>query len=421
MASASTHSRLFGIVFKTVAALASIGAALVSILTFAKSEGIYRGSILPASDAGWVKLQPAADTATAIGDTIHFAAAVTDTRGVLLQGADITWSTGDSAIARVRGDGTVIATGAGETAVIATVGRAIGQARVVVRQVVAALQFPRGEGLTLAQGSDLPLTARALDHRGQAILDRRVAWRASDTTVLTIDSLGRAAGVAPGTSQVSALVDGLTASGMVTVTPVLGFLVPFAPPAEHALPGATLPDAVALRALSRQSRPMAGVLVRVHAVDGAGIAAGAVAPDTARSDADGVVRVRWTVGATPGRQYLVAEAEPLDTPLRIPIEVEPTAANTRLAPIDDPGSGTVESALPHPVGVRVTDSAGRPLPDIPVRWVALTGSAAARGTRTDSAGEARADWTLGRRAGIERLRVNVGSGRLVPPLELTAT
>ncbi|MFI5236296.1 MAG: hypothetical protein ACHQXA_11340, partial [Gemmatimonadales bacterium] len=314
MTTASTHSRLFGIIFKTAAALVSIGAALVSILTFAKSEGLYRGSILPPSDAGWVKLEPAADTATAIGDTIHFAAAVTDTKGVLLQGADITWTTGDSAIARIRSDGRVIATGAGETAVIATVGGAIGRARVVVRQLVAALQLPRADGLTLAQGADLPLTARVLDRRGRVVTDRRVAWRAADTTVLTIDSLGHATGVAPGSSQISALVDGLTANATVTVTPVLGSLVRFVPAADHALPGATLPDAVAIRALSRQSRPMAGVLIRLHAVDGAGIAAGTVAPDTARSDADGVIRIGWTVGPRPGRQYLVAEAEPLDTP-----------------------------------------------------------------------------------------------------------
>ncbi|MFI5236011.1 MAG: hypothetical protein ACHQXA_09890, partial [Gemmatimonadales bacterium] len=106
---------------------------------------------------------------------------------------------------------------------------------------------------------------------------------------------------------------------------------------------------------------------------------------------------------------------------RIPIEVEPITANTRLTAIDDPATGPVTAALPRPVGIRVTDAAGRPLPDIPVRWVALAGTANARGTRTDSAGEARADWTLGRKAGMERLRVSVGSGRLVPPIDLMAT
>ncbi|MGB7212641.1 MAG: Ig-like domain-containing protein [Gemmatimonadales bacterium] len=405
--------------FKVVATLASIGAALVSILTFAKSEGIYRGSILPATDAGWVRLEPSADTATALGDTLRFAAAVTDTRGLLLQGADIVWSTPDSGIVRVRSDGTALAVGPGETSIIATVGHAVGKARVVVRQAVAAVQLPSVDGLSLAQGSSLPLIARTLDGRGHAIADRRPIWRVADTTVLSVDSTGRANGISPGTSRITATVDGLAAAASVTVTPVLGALALFAPSAERALPGTTLPDPVSIRTLTRQRRPMGGILVKFHAVDATGLAAGSIAPDTARSDADGVVRVYWTVGDRPGQQLLVAEAEPLDTALRVPIEVEPVAANTRLAATDDRPTGTIGLPLSRPLGIRVTDSAGRPLPGVPVRWTALQGAAVARSARTDSAGEARVDWTLGAKAGLQRLRATVGSGRLVPPIDLT--
>lgn len=405
--------------FKVVAALASVGAALVSILTFAKSEGIYRGSILPATDAGWVRLEPTTDTATALGDTLRFAAAVTDTRGLLLQDADIAWSTSDSGVARVRPDGTALAVGPGEASIIATVGHAVGKARVVVHQTVAAIQLPSVDGLSLAQGSSVPLVVRTLDGRGHAIAGRRPIWRVADTTVLSVDSTGRASGISPGTSQITATVDGLAATATVTVTPVLGGLALFATAAERALPGTTLPDPVAVRTLTRQGRPMGGVLVKFHAVDAAGLAAGSVAPDTARSDADGVVRVHWTVGDRPGRQLLVAEAEPLDTALRVPIEVEPVAANTRLAATEDRPTGTIGLPLSRPLGIRVTDSAGRPLPGVPVRWTALQGTAIARSARTDSAGEAQVDWTLGAKAGLQRLRAAVGSGRLVPPIDLT--
>jgi hypothetical protein len=54
------------------------------------------------------------DTATALGDTVHFAATVTDRNGsILVVRADLT--TGDLTIAMVLQDGSVIARGPGRT------------------------------------------------------------------------------------------------------------------------------------------------------------------------------------------------------------------------------------------------------------------------------------------------------------------
>jgi hypothetical protein len=62
---------------------------------------------------------------------------------------------------------------------------------------------------------------------------------------------------------------------------------------------------------------------------------------------------------------------------------------------------------------------------VPVTWVALDGGRAeAIDSRSDSLGQARARWTLGPKAGTQRLRAQVGNGHgktAVPPLTLRAS
>jgi hypothetical protein len=93
------------------------------------------------------------------------------------------------------------------------------------------------------------------------------------------------------------------------------------------------------------------------------------------------------------------------------------------ATVDHP-SGAAGLPLPDPVQLRVTDSSGRVLPDVPVSWQALNGTVEPLAARTDSAGIARARWTLGAAAGTQRLRAQVGTphgGAAIPPVTFTAT
>jgi len=73
--------------------------------------------------------------------------------------------------------------------------------------------------------------------------------------------------------------------------------------------------------------------------------------------------------------------------------------------------------------VRVTDSLGAVLFDVPVTWTTLNGGMAERmDERTDSMGVARARWTLGPRPGTQRLQVYAGNPRTMPayPIEARA-
>src|SRR5947207_8324381 len=161
---------------KLVAVAASSGAALVSIFTALYSYGVIGAAESHQSigniGAAWVGLRPAIDTATAISDTVHYAATVTDKNGSILVGARPMWTTGDSSIATVLQDGSVIARGPGRTMVSIVVGRLVTHSTVVVKQRVASVEVGRATGdslIILPEGSELQLRARALDSRGYPI------------------------------------------------------------------------------------------------------------------------------------------------------------------------------------------------------------------------------------------------------------
>jgi hypothetical protein len=74
------------------------------------------------------------------------------------------------------------------------------------------------------------------------------------------------------------------------------------------------------------------------------------------------------------------------------------------------------------MAVRVTDSSGVALGDVPVAWSADDGgSIVASESRTDSLGHARARWTLGPKSGPQRAYVQIGSPRAVPRFAVQAS
>src|SRR5438874_5010882 len=168
---------------KVVAVTASSGAALVSIFTALISYGVIGQAESHQSigniGAAWVGLRPAIDTATAIGDTVHYAATVTDKNGSILVGARPVWTTGDSSIATVLQDGSVVARGPGRTMVSVVVGKLVTHSTIVVRQQVARVEVgaaSRDSLIVLPEGSEVQLLARPVDARGYPIEGLEVAW-----------------------------------------------------------------------------------------------------------------------------------------------------------------------------------------------------------------------------------------------------
>ena len=397
---------------KIVALGASTGAALVTVVSALYSYGVIGKAESHNSigniGAAWVGVRPLMDTAFAIGDTTHYAATIADKNGSILVGARPTWTTGDSSVAVVRADGSVIARGPGTTTVSVVVGALVANAKVLVRPRVASVMVSGGsaDSIVVAEGSEIMLAARAHDSRGHLVSGREVVWTTDDSSVAVLGSNGVLTASTAGRTSAVARVDGATGRSGITVITTASALTAVAGTAQRALAGNALAQPVVVRATSRRGTPAPGQRVTFKLADGHGTAE----PRIAMTDADGRARTTWTLGDYPGRQTLLASVEQLDSTLAIVAEADPIAANTRVTALVEQLRGRAGEALPDSVAIRVTDSTGRGLADIPVRWtVDDGGSVDALAARTDSLGMIRARWTLARKTGAQSLRAHVGA------------
>jgi hypothetical protein len=405
---------LLGGLLRVTAATLSAGAALVSILSYTGMRAtIARGSEGPppsAERAHRLSLVPPADTATAVGDTIQLAALVTDDRGAALLGVAPAWTSADPAVVEVDQAGTVVSRGPGSTVVIVRVGRLEARARVIVEQRPVALR-PADSLIRVAEGERGHAAAVAADARGNPIAGAPLRWQAADAAVAAVDSLGEVTGVSPGRSTLAVTLGDLRADVGVEVVPVPASITVLAGEDQRGPAGRVLPTPVTAQVVSRTGRPIPGATARFE-VRGAGSASPVI--DTA--DARGTVSTQWSLDSTPGRKEIAVVVEGVPVSPVVTAEADPLPRNTRVALASELVPATAGDSLLEPVVVRVTDSLGMALADLPITWTALDGGRVSPlGARTDSTGEARGLWRLGPRAGRQRIRVQVGNARSMPP------
>jgi adhesin/invasin len=387
----------------------SAGAALVSIISSVRS--------LPADQVRWIGVRPLADTAWAIGDSVQLALTITDAHGGLVSGVRVGWTSTDTVVATVDSAGTVVARSPGATTVVAAAGGRIAQARVHVRQRAAAIWLQGDSVLRLGEGASTRLVARVVDSRRHPLPGQAISWRTSDPSVVSVDSLGRVAGVRAGTATLVATGGDIVLERPVEVAAVPATITLLAGDGQRAQTGQRLPLALKAQIVSRGGRPMAGVAARFASAD----ATGRFVPEVDTSDADGLVQAVWTLGERPGRQrssVAVDGQPPIATSLAA--DAEPVPGTVRVTMGDVP-AGLAGGELSEAVVATVVDTGGAPLGDVAVSWETEAGSIVAEASRTDSLGNARARWTLGPRAGLQRAYLRVGGSRSGPRSAITAT
>jgi hypothetical protein len=395
---------------------------LVSILSYTHSlkskfeaDSLASGAL---STVRWIGISPTLDTATAIGDTIQLAVTATDARGNALVGAPTVWSSSDTLVATVDSAGTVIASGRGAAAILVTIGGKTARAHVFVRQRAAELRIIGDSEFRAAEGSRGKTLAHLVDVRGHEIGGFAARWRSADPSIAAVDSLGNVMAIAPGRTVFTATADEMVAQLPVEVYPVASSLTLLSGDGQRAPAGRKVSQPVTVQVVSRSGRPIPGVPVRFVLEEGAGRAE----PQADSSDAQGIARASWTLGGFPGRQTLSVVADGIATPTVVTAEAEPVAANTRITVVSEGLQGPAGEAISEPATVRVTDTSGVALVDVPVAWTAADeGSVVASESRTDSLGQARARWTLGPKSGVQRVYVQVGSARTVPRFPVSGT
>jgi hypothetical protein len=401
---------------KIAATTLSAGAAAISILSFVHVHGLpWEPKPANASDAmppvAWLGVSPGADTVYSIGDTVQLAATLKDGHGILITGGDLSWSSDDSDVATVDQAGAVVARGEGAATIVIAAGGKVGRSRILVNPRVASVEIVFDSTFKIPEQDTRPAAARALDARGHWLSGHPVEWRSSDTAVATVDSAGTVHGLTPGRTMLAATIEGSSARVELEVVPVPGSMSAVGGLNQRGDPGVLLPQPIVIQVLSRGGRPVEGVPVRFATEAGSG----GTTAQTDLTDAQGRARASWTLGAVPGGERLNVSVPGVDSVLVVRAEADPLAANTRMVLVTEPPSGAAGDSLKAPVTVRVTDTLGTALSDLPVAWSALDGGKlVALSARTDSLGETRAAWRLGQRAGPQRARLQVGNPKRLP-------
>jgi hypothetical protein len=410
--------------FKRVATLLSASAAIISIFSFMAGRRATRhneemiAAGLAAMDVERIDILPAADTAYSLGDTLYFATTAADAHGQLLRAATVHWTVDDPTVVQMDSMGQAVARAPGVTSVTVAIGGRAGRARIWVLPRLTAISIEGDSVIRVAEAGTLTLHALGADARGHTIPAGQVSWGSADAEVASIDSTGALRGLTPGSTTVTATSAGFNSERRVEVVPVPSSITITSGAEQRAAVGQRLAAPISVQVVSRSGRPVANTVVHFDPT----LSAGKVEPDSAATDSHGLTTVRWTLGPVPGRQRLAIQVPGIDSAVMVPAEADPTPKNTKVVILSDSLSAESGMALTEPVAIEVTDSTGAALADLPVAWTTLDGgSLSLASARTDSTGVARAHWHLGPRAGTQRVKVQVGNPRTLPPVILKAT
>lgn len=128
----------------------------------------------------------------------------------------VTWKSSDDKIATVDANGVVTGVAPGVVAVTATCGSVSATCKVTVKPIRASSVTVNPTEMELTEGETGQITAEI---QPDDVTDPTIKWESSDPTVATVDENGNVTAVGEGECDITATVDGETATCHVTVLP----------------------------------------------------------------------------------------------------------------------------------------------------------------------------------------------------------
>lgn len=319
----------------------AVGAGTTAIT--AASEG-QNGSatVVVLEPVASVEVVPPATTLR-VGDTVRLAATPKDGSGTALPGRQIDWLSSANLVASVDGSGLVTAAGKGEAAINAVSEGESGTAAITVLEPVASVDVSPVDPL-LFVGETLALSATPRNATGGVLSDRDIEWRSSNSNVARVDQGGTVEGLAPGTAAVTAVIEGQSATVVVTVLEPVA-RVEVAPSTDTVFVG----DQLQLTATARNA-------------SGAELSGRAIAWSSS-NDAVGMVSADGVVTAlTAGSVTITALVETESGASALTV-LEPVASVSV-----SPASATVVNGGVRQLAATPLDASGASLPDRAVSW-----------------------------------------------------
>lgn len=286
---------------------------------------------------------------------------------------------------------------------------------------IAALKVVSGNGQTGPIGALLPqpLVVRVADQRdvpvggavvtfavtaGNGVVTPRIDTTDASGLAQTSFRLGGALGVQTVAAsfadlpEVSFIVNATTAPA--------SKLVAIAGDAQTSKVGNTLISDLTVKVTDAFDNPKSGVPVAFVVVTGGGT----VSSPTVLSDAQGISKVKWTLGTVAGTQVLAASAGAI-IPFSFTATATPEAASQILVLSGSGQTGTPGAPLSDSIVVKVADQFGNGVGGATVDWVAVAGNGTPSPSTTvsNSSGRTATKWTIGTNGGPMTLQAKVGS------------
>lgn len=189
--------------------------SLVSFLVACGLGACGEETTAPGSDVASVTVTPRSATIY-LHRPETLEATVRDTTGSVLSRA-VTWSTGDAHVATISPQGVVTGVALGATTIRAEVDGVADSATVNVEAWTVARIAVTPADTLLLRGLALPLTLELYDADDSLITNHAVQWTSSDTSIATVDTLGRVEGIEDGVATIVARTEGIAATSTVTV------------------------------------------------------------------------------------------------------------------------------------------------------------------------------------------------------------
>ncbi len=258
-----------------------------------------------------------------IGQQVTFTATARDAQGNVVPNRTFVWSSDNTPVAAIPNSAAGVVTGvsAGTAHIIATTGSRSGQATLTVIPVVASVAITPNPARVLV-GQNVTLTVTAKDAAGivLSLANRTVIWTSGSTNVATITQAGVATGVASGTSLITASVDGVSNTDLLTVFPALIVANPTSLDFTGEVGGDT-PGSVPISITNGGQNPLDGLAMTV--TYGAGEPSGWLNATLRATTAPTTIDVNPNTVSLPLGDYTatlhVTSARAVNSPLDIPV------------------------------------------------------------------------------------------------------
>jgi adhesin/invasin len=179
-----------------------------------------------------------------------------------------------------------------------------------------------------------------------------------------------------------------------------------------------LPSPLTVRIMDENDNPLAGVWADFAVTSGGG----ALSPKAAKTDALGVAKTSFILGATTGANSVSASVIGVSTPVTF-ASTGTAGTATQIALVSGNNqTATVGTRVTNPLVVGVKDANGNPVSGFMINFTIATGdgSVSAETVLTNAQGQAQTLFTVGTTAGANSVRVNA-TGLSGSPVTFTAT